>query len=602
MILNFLNCIKSKLPAKDLFFDINKISYLALDTEAYKNGTPFLIMLSNGEQIPLKYPIYYLLKKYPNYHFFTYNLKYDMGNLIRDYDTLDLINLKEYGEILILEQKNEIKIKPYLIKYIKPYKCLVVGYEEDKDNCIYFWDLAQFYHLSLDQACKKYLGDSKIELETKEFTKSYVKKNFDKIKEYCLKDCILTEKLVKVFFDSLNKLKLNRVIGFYSGAAIASSYFIIKSKVSTCDNYFDNLEFLNFVAQCYKGGKFEMTQRGYFDNIYEYDINSAYSYELSNLIDTRFCRIEKFNKKLDNNIVYGFYKVRITNNDPDVYLPCGCKVDNTLVFPYGNFECYVTLEEIKYLEELNIDYKIITGYNIYIDITIYPYRKLIYELFKLKKQYKIEKDIMGYELVKIISNGFYGKTVQVTKIKKPIIGKYDEVEEEINYKLGSCFNLIHGAVITANTRIKVSRLQNKYKDDCIAVHTDSLFLKKELDSEYIGEEIGKFSLEDKGKCIMVGLGQYWLNGYNATRGINSDNFDWIKILKNNKNSFIIRVPNKEVLGWVDCVNRGKRELINLFVTEEKEIDLNCDKKRNWERKFMAKDFLEKQQKSLPLIL
>jgi hypothetical protein len=58
MILNFLNCIKSKLPAKDLFFDINKISYLALDTEAYKNATPFLIMLSNGEQIPLKYPIY----------------------------------------------------------------------------------------------------------------------------------------------------------------------------------------------------------------------------------------------------------------------------------------------------------------------------------------------------------------------------------------------------------------------------------------------------------------------------------------------------------------------------------------------------------------
>lgn len=176
MIENFDKSSLSNLPSISQFFTLDKIKYLALDTEAYDNGKPFLIMLSNGDNIPLQYPLYYLLNKYPNYHFFTYNLKYDMGNLIRDYDLQELIFLKRYGEVFILEHNNDEIIEPYTLQYIKPYKSLIIKSEKNKNKKIYFWDLAQYFMLSLDEASKKYLNRRKIELSTKEFTYDYVQK------------------------------------------------------------------------------------------------------------------------------------------------------------------------------------------------------------------------------------------------------------------------------------------------------------------------------------------------------------------------------------------------------------------------------------------
>lgn len=603
MIKDFYNSELANIPPFDLFIDIDKISFLSLDTEAYKDGKPFLIMLSNNDIVPLDYPLYYLLNKYPGYHFFTYNLKYDMGNLIRDYSVNELIFLKRYGEVFILSHNNDDIIKPYIIQYIKPYKGLIVKLESNNSK-IYLWDISQYYMLSLNDASKKYLNQSKLELETKEFTKEYVKKNLHLIKRYCLRDCRLTQKLVIKFLKALKNIKLKKVIGFYSGACIASSFFICKSKISTFGNFFNDKKFLNFLSNCYRGGKFEMIQRGYFDNIYEYDINSAYSYELSEVYDTRFCKIEKFNKKIPDDLKYGFYKIKLYNVPEDKFLPCGVKNKELLIFPAGTFESYVTLQEIKFLEKLNLDFKILEGYNLIFDIYLKPYYKIVRDIFKLKQEYKIKKDIMGYNLIKIISNGFYGKTVQITKIIEYHIDEYDELIEDFYYKLGSCFNIIHGTVITANTRIKICDLQNKYKNDCIAVHTDSLFLKKELDKEYIGNDIGKFSLEDKGYCIMVGLGQYELNGYNATRGFYSEdrNFSWKEELKKRRYDFNIKVRSRKVISWIESINKATKDMINLFTTEEKIIDLNCDLKRVWKNKFTGIDFLTKQELSEPIIL
>jgi hypothetical protein len=188
-------------------------------------------------------------------------------------------------------------------------------------------------------------------------------------------------------------------------------------------------------------------------------------------------------------------------------------------------------------------------------------------------------------------NSFYGKTVQIIENYK------DE------YIAGSAFNPVHGAVITANTRIKMCRIQNMLKDKCIAVHTDSVITTEELDKSIITGKLGELDFVEKGECICIACGQYSIGEKSAYKGIEPlDSDDWRTILKRHYNQYSIEYPVLHVHSWYECTSRGKLDKINLFEETVKTINLNADVKRIWDSKFKAGDFLNRNETSNSCIM
>jgi len=574
-----------------------------LDTEAYTTGEPFMCCIEDGRELNLKeFPAcFFECDTLFNAHYGVYNLKYDSGAIIYYLPKDNLIELWEKNKTVY-----EFKGIKYTIEYI-PHKLLQI--KKGFSDYVKIWDIAQYYKSSLESASSRYLGEHKTDIETKSFTIEYVKKHRKQIKKYCVQDALLVSKLANYLKDKLFEFGI-KTPALYSGASLSLRYYADRGNICTAYKYFTTEpELLKMAMDSYEGGKFEITARGFFPETYEYDITSAYPYHISNLYDltlSRHFRSAKYYK----DATYGFLKVTIDNREGK-YLPCGIKrkqlkikgdsaKKELRIYPAGIYTLHCTKEEYEFMtQELNLDVKIHDAWWIKCLLPKKIYKERTENIFALKSKYK-NKDDMLYSVTKIMANSFYGKTVQLIEDWKGV------------FNAGQGFNPIYGSIITANTRIQVARLQNLYKEDCLAVHTDSVIMKCKLDEKYITGKLGGFEYVTEGECILIACGQYSLNDKSAYKGFkptivknNDDEMrveSWREILSKNKSKYVIKYPKKKTECWCEAISKGHFDRINLFYDDTKDIDLNCDLKRNWPNLMKAGDFLCKSQQSMPLIV
>jgi hypothetical protein len=564
-----------------------------LDTEAYDTGEPFLCCFEDGGEVDLKdFPACFFERpELVNQHYGVYNLKYDSGAILY---YLPKEILKELWEIGFVS--HEYKNVKYHIEYI-PHKSLVV--KKGFRNYIRVWDIAQYYKMSLEKASFRYLGKHKDDIETKSFSRTYVKKNIDKIRKYCRMDAVLVSELANYLKDKLAEFGI-KTSALYSGASLSLRYYADRGSICTAYRFFkQKAELVKFAMDAYEGGKFEVTARGYYPLAYEYDITSAYPSEIMRLLDLTIARVE-YGRKYRPDADYGFLKV-IIDNTPGKYLPCGIKRKQLRIYPAGVYSLNCTKQEYDFITgELNIDVTIIAAYWLFCPVKVPIYKGRTEKIFALKSKYK-NNDAMLYSVTKIMANSFYGKAVQLIENYKG------------EYVAGQGFNPLYGAIITANTRINVSRLQNLYGENCMAVHTDSVIMKCKLDEKYITGGIGGFEYVTEGECIIIACGQYSINDKSAYKGFVPERIkdgdeerieSWKEILRRNPENYKIKYPIRKTESWYEAMAKGEKhyDKINLFYDDTKIIDLNGDMKRNWPKLFKAKDFLCRNQESYPLIV
>lgn len=570
--------------------------FIGIDSEAYTNGYPFMFGTSEGDIItPNDFISEIFSPRYINANFLLWNLKYDVGAIVRS--QLPIAKAKELQEL----QKTEFD--GYIYTYI-PHKHLKIAEKgNQKKAWVQFWDVMQFYRMSLDNASKKYLNDKKKKQTTKQYTLEYVRENWKNICSYCIKDAYLTKRLGLLFFDKLHELDLP-VASIYSGASISSVYINSRMKVFTAhDWYYKRNRIVAYACEAYRGGKFEVTARG-SGNVYAYDIVSAYPYEITNLIDIKSADYNS-TKIYQKDAVYGYLRVCINNPDGK-HLPTGIFKNGVLIYPAGRFYTTITKQEYEYMVfELDIDVEILQAEWLFVNRIRYPFRKVYNDIFQMKDD--CAKGTMMYNAIKIIANGYYGKMVQ--SIPDKITGKI---------KVGQDWNPMYAAVITANTRIRVTRIQNELKSDCVAVHTDSVFTKVPLDKKYTkvrkNKKLGSWELEkSKINTILIASGVYQMGDKSAFRGVvpvkrkkkgKIVQDDWKTILKKagcQEKFRYVQSPQPESFTSVMARNRSLDE-INLFKPEPKDIDVNMDTKRVWTEKTNAKKLLLDFQYSNPHII
>lgn len=557
---------------------------IGLDSEAYTDGVPFMLAASTGDIIdPFNLPEPFFINKFINCNFMLYNMKYDSGAILYHLPEENLIELWK---------ENKTKYRGFTYSYI-PHKLLRIKKGRDKVN---FWDIAQFYKSSLDNAAKEYLNDKKTAIKTKKFSRQYVQKYYNSIKKYCIQDAKLTQRLAVYFVNKLCEFGITPS-GIYSSASISFKYFCDNTPIVTSYRFWkNNKRILKFACDAYEGGKFEVTQRGAFHG-YEYDITSAYPYEIANLIDISSAEYV-YSAHYQRDSIYALIRVEIDNTKNPRHIPCGIMVKNVRVYPAGRFFRTITKEEYDYLVSINVPVKIHEGYWFYTAKKSYPYREAIAELFKIKARYK-NRDKMLTSTAKIAMNGFYGKLVQV--IEQP----------DKTFQAGPGWNPIYGSIITANTRIKVTRFQNLLAGDCLAVHTDSVITKKPLPPALAPGGIGNFEYVDEGPGVLIACGMYQLNdaaafkGFKPQKNPKTNEYDtWYDILSRNyrRKKIKYKITNK-VESWIEAMakNHGKKS-INVFSDDYKIIDLNCDSKRAWPEDMTAKKLLTTLQDSTHRIM
>ena len=563
---------------------------LAFDTETFE-GKCKLLANSEGKYRlnPSFYDclkfLFYLADNRSTYRFF-YNLDFDISSILKLWNSkINVLKNRILRKIKWLKDGIEIKYKNFLLKWIKGRMFTIKHITRTKT--IVFTDIFNFFHIGLNKSSEIYLKDVKInDIDGNLLNTSldYWKERNDDIIKYCIQDCILTKKLGVLLIQSIEKVGLPLPKYLVSSASLSKQFFRHNGFIPKVSHIPEKI--LQISYDCYFGGRFEMFKRGFFDNLFLYDIVSQYPYFIKDLLSLRdglFKKgIWKNVKEIPKEQCYGYFKAKV-NIPKDFKIPTIPIYHNGVnKFPVGIIEKWLTWYDLDLIRDYIVN--ISEGYVFYESALCEsnplnnhkPFKEKIEFLFEKKQKLK-GKNELEYNLVKLCMNALYGCFIETHK-------NYDK---EGNYELNSgvLFNSVYASQITAFGRWSVIKdIPRNLYDNIISIHTDSIMSNIPLDKYLdIGKELGKWNLEIEGKGIMLNTGMYQIGNMVKTRGIPKKFIkDWFlfcnkyKIYK--KKTFKIKHMRKLSEGLV----RDKSlENVNIMIDDKRSVNCNSDTKRDW---------------------
>jgi len=518
--------------------------------------------------------------KYRNATNVFYNLDYDFGVIVK---LLPEENVRE------IAKEGKTQYKQYKIAWL-PRKFFRI---QTRNETYAFYDIAQFFQYKpLREASVEFGVGEKMDVDVPTLTKEKeICENIDKIIKYCLNDAVLAKKLADYFYTKMREANIPAVKPI-STAFLSENYFIAKCDIPT---FYDAPRRIQLIAyNSYHGGRFEIFRRGYYEgNVYNYDINSAYPFQIAHLPDLRGLTWEQ-TTKFHEDAVLGYYTVKIQYTEEPLIAPIGIKLEDKLKFPIGTFTTTITKRELDIVRDY-ANVKILFGYeawwkeNEYTEK--YPFKEEIYRLYKERQRLKREGNDLQYQ-IKILLNSLYGKFYQIK-----------------NGKLGNLTNFIYASEITAGTRIQLFKATQGREECVLSYATDGIVTTEKLNLP-VSKELGEWDFEQGDAIILIMSGVYEIYKDNEPikarrRGIKKKAWQGklyevlARLGKNNTIPHIIHRPIK----IKEAIARRSigQTLIGAFIDEERSIDINGDTKRRWEKKFACgEDVFREFHNSTPL--
>ena len=601
----------------------------ALDTETI-NGYAFLIADNEGKwgnfgnfDDVLDFMIN---EKYRRGINFFYNVKFDTNAVIKYLPDDHKKSLALHDECIYdWNDKREVKVT------IIPDKLLKF---QIKKHSYKFFDLAQFYDKESlkDIAYKVNMEKDKVEdianINLDKYIKDMEYKNI--INHRCISDCVITQKLAMKMYNTMKKF-IN-VRNFYSCASLSRQLVLTR----LTDFKMPSKSLLDFSMKSFNAGRFEVLQKGTFDNMIERDINSAYPYEIANLLDCNGMIVN--DNTYDENATHGFYLCDIDIPHELNFSPFKFETKSGMMtYPTGKFNnvymCktdYETLSEFGFIKDLTKSVQIFndepTKPFAYVE-ELYYYRK---EIQNGNKKNNIEKDKELADTIKRTLNSIYGTFLNINHAKG-YIDDEDLIENNQNFivvdgkifftknefQAGSMFHPVFGSEVTAGTRNKIFKDFYDYDDRIIAIATDGVKLTEDIPKLKESSILGKYDKSKLESGVVIGSGVYQVGNKTKFRGFDSK-LNLIDLLNKNLTKKTLNTQVKRVLSLKTCFRTKKMTLyddetqkeietdisfdnINQFVELTKNLNINFDKKRLWNRKFKnCKDVLNNNIQSKPL--
>ncbi len=201
---------------------------------------------------------------------------------------------------------------------------------------------------------------------------------------------------------------------------------------------------------------------GYWEEAFDYDIESSFPTAIKNQIDIRYGNWYETNK-LERIAYYSFYHCKATIYDnikvhPIIFV----EEDGSLSTRNGTRETHLMGKEIKRIYEHNIgEVEIYNGHYFVPNRFIYPFEQHMTDLLKYKK---------------------YNNKVVNDLAKRMSVGIYGKFGEEYEDRFGKYCNPVWFADISTTVRLEVDNFiyNSKLEDNLIHVSVDGILLDKEV--------------------------------------------------------------------------------------------------------------------------
>ena len=556
---------------------------IGFDTETYK-GRAFLICSSDGKSHPIKGFNDILFAVHRVEYTKTLNLFYNLK-----FDALAMLKYLPRDVLKELYIVGKVDYEGVRINYI-PKKRLSI---RRQNRTVTFFDIAQYYMMSLDKASKKYLGEGKNDMDVQKFDSlAWIGRNIDEIIEYCLKDSVLCARL-GVYWQRLATragLDFNKPM---SPAYLSSRYYQAKCDIPVLYSP----EVMEYSYKSYNGGRFEVFQRGYFDTLYKYDIRSAYPDVIRQLLD--ISRGSWYHSTVFmEGAEYGFLRCKISTVE-NLIQPLMLKVKGLCIFPqFKKIIKYITLDEYRFIKDHHL------GTAEFLDgVFFFPTdERIVFDCVEQDYKHRAALKKRGDDLekvFKIVLNSLYGKMIERTKklVKcdrtvpggsyVDVVGRNNIDTYKVRYETGNLFNPVYASLITSRTRLRLLEPLLDRQESIVSFFTDSIMSTERLPIS--GSGLGSWDYEGKYEGVLIGTGVYsLLNDQEYVcklRGFRlANNVDMFDLLEKNKHRRVIKTKQKHVLSLGECLIHTRTlsvEDINRFIEQPKNIDINFDHKRLW---------------------
>lgn len=192
-------------------------------------------------------------------------------------------------------------------------------------------------------------------------------------------------------------------------------------------------EICEYAMFCSKRQWIEAVQLGYWPETFDYDLSSAYSSRMINLVDSRYCDWFTYKDHIPSNAVYGYFNCEVSIPRSVKLHPIITYVNNIPTTPTGDhLQMYLSLDRINFIAKHNLgQVKIIDGYYALMKSPelldaekhpmTYPLRIIIPRLLSKRSTYNPVKDL----LVKL---GCFSEDTSIWTFNKGII-TVDKLEE-----------------------------------------------------------------------------------------------------------------------------------------------------------------------------
>lgn len=543
----------------------------AIDTETYR-GEVKLISDNDGDYLydaNINEILTFLTRrKFRKKHIFAYNLQFDAESVLKMLPDENIADIVREGKTDYLKHR---------LKYI-PKKLLTI--HDKHRNTSRFYDLAQFYEMSLDGALEKYLGLRKTNFPYRALLNTDIaiwEQHLPEIITYNIDDARKTALLGELLQNNVKTLFAFNPQAYISRASLAKELVRLKGYIPKIEGI--PYEALRFAFYSYKGGRFEALKRGHFKHAELYDINSAYPKVIRDLIDVAQGEW-RHTKIMSPDAYYGVYLCRVFVM-PYHLCPLAFILPNGLIsFPAGKWKTYLTKEEILAYRPY-ADIEVIRGWEFYPSEIRYPFKRYIESLHAEKQ--RLQNDDYKRELVKRMMNALYGSF-------------YEKLDTGTEVRAGKIFNPIYASLITALTRIKLFEEAKRHEKRVIAMATDSLLLEGKNRVE-TSSELGGWEKETEGETVVIQTGIYQIGGKTRMRGITQKKAityqgeqypDVFSLIRKYPEPSEYVVTVERPLHLRECIIHSKlynKDDINVWHTLNKTININQEIKRRWIGKF-----------------
>lgn len=596
---------------------------LAFDTETIE-GRCFLIANSEGEiRNDQEFENLYGLLKFSNGQKFKQSVNW-FYNL--DYDTNAILKFLSFQDRKHIAQFNQVDYEDYRIQII-PRKELKISKIRDgkPSNPTYFFDLAQFYNFTPLKVLAQQTNYNKVYVEDisqVDLERYYSDTEYHNLwNDRCVIDCKITVELADKLTNNIKKIV--NVNSYKSKASIARRYVL--------ENLNHHLKMpstnvLDAALKAFHAGHIETCRLGTFQNIRNYDINSAYPSFIANLYETGGNYIH--NKEYEPDTAYSFYLVELDFYN-EYMSPVWYLKSNGNYHINGKCETWITQPEIEYFMANGYDLTIIKAYHIKKNrFTEKPFYNLVHDLYKERLKAKDNKDDIE-KVYKVILNSIYGVTLNA--IHKKELSDYETdlyeiiddklVFYESKYIAGNMYNPVFGTFITANTRMKLFNDFNNKLDKIVSVNTDGVYLTSKVNLP-LDKKLGNYSYKKLPKMMLMGSGRYFVsdgngvdNGESRFRGVPLKPNKICEIMKDNKTDQTIELVKEKPIKLKESVRNSNyhyttfakfpiqdyvhRDHFNVFNKVVKQIYFKTERRYWFDEIGVISDLWDKQITSRP---